>query len=484
MTENALKSPLCVDLDGTLIKTDLSAESLLAAIRRAPHILILLPFWLLRGKCHLKDALSRFADIDASVLPYHHGVISLVKEARAQGRHTVLVTGSHCKYAEAVASHLGLFDDHMATTPGCNLTGKTKAARLSERFGEGGFEYIANGKIDLPVWRLAGAAGTVNTPRHIVREVRSMGRPHVDIADARAPFKVWLKALRLHQWTKNALLFVPLIMAHQLFDSAAFSAVLFAFLVFGLIASATYIINDLFDLESDRHHARKRLRPFAAGTITIQAGAIGAALLLITGVALSFFLPLSFQLALALYVITTLLYSFRLKEVASLDVLILAGLYTLRVIAGALAAGLSLSFWLLAFSMFMFLCLALVKRVAELTELKRRDLPRGRVEVRGREYSTQDIPILQIMGASSGYLAVLILALYINSADVLELYKTPEALWLIDPLLLLWVTRLWVVTTRGFMDEDPIFFAIKDPETWITAIVTAMILIAATMLEF
>jgi 4-hydroxybenzoate polyprenyltransferase len=205
--------------------------------------------------------------------------------------------------------------------------------------------------------------------------------------------------------------------------------------------------------------------------------------LLGSGVGLALLLPGLFQAALGVYVVTTLLYSFRLKEVASLDVIILAGLYTLRIIAGAFAAGLTLSFWLLAFSLFMFLCLALVKRVAELIELKKRESQTERIEVRGREYSTEDIPILQIMGASSGYLAVLILALYINSSEVLALYKSPEVLWLIAPLLLLWVTRLWVVTTRGYMDEDPIFFAIKDPETWITALVTGMILVAATVLE-
>jgi 4-hydroxybenzoate polyprenyltransferase len=252
-------------------------------------------------------------------------------------------------------------------------------------------------------------------------------------------------------------------------------------LCFGLCASATYIVNDLFDLESDRYHARKRHRPFAAGLISAQAGIIGALLLLVIGIGLALSLPVAFQLALATYIVSTLLYSFRLKKVASLDVLILAGLYTLRVIAGAFAAGITLSFWLLAFSMFIFLCLALVKRVAELIELQKRGARNPQAEIKGREYSTQDIPILQTMGTASGYLAVLVLALYINSPEVLELYRTPEVLWLIAPLLLLWMTRLWIVTTRGYMDEDPIFFAIKDPETWITAVITGLILFVATV---
>ncbi len=477
------KLPLCVDLDGTLISADLSIESLFGGLRKAPWIVFLLPFWLLRGKCFFKEALARLADIDASVLPYHHGVLSLVEKARSEGRLTVLVTGSHHKYAERVNAHLGLFDEFMATTAGCNLTGRTKAGRLRERFGEGGFEYVANAKVDLDVWRMAASAVTVNAPRRVLREVESFGRPHFHLPDTPVPFRSWLKAVRIHQWTKNALLFIPLIMAHRILDPSALFSVSLAFVAFGLAASATYIVNDLFDLQSDRLHAKKKHRPFAAGVISAKAGAIVAALLLGAGVVLALFLPGPFQVALGVYVVSTLLYSFRLKEIASLDVIILASLYTLRIIAGAFAAGLALSFWLLAFSMFMFLCLALVKRVAELIELRNRESRTERIQVRGREYSTEDIPILQIMGASSGYLAVLILALYINSSEVLALYRLPEALWLIAPVLLLWVTRLWVVTTRGYMDEDPIFFAIKDPETWITAGVTGMILVTATMLE-
>lgn len=482
MSHSDSSLPLCVDLDGTLVRTDLSVESLLVALRRAPWIVVFLPFWLLRGKCYLKERLSALADLDPRVLPYHSVVVELVRSARERGRRTILVTGSHRKYAEKVSDHLRLFDECIATQPGQNLTGRTKARHLCQRFGAGSFEYVANGRIDLHVWSAAGAAGTVNAPRRVVRAVQKLGIPHFDIPAESASLRIWLRAMRIHQWAKNMLLFVPVVMAHELLDVGALLATGLAFLAFGFTASATYIVNDLLDLETDRHHARKRNRPFAAGTLSPSAGAIASITLLAVGVAISLLLPLAFQLALVAYLICTLLYSWRLKQVASLDVLLLAGLYTLRVVAGAFAAGLVLSFWLLAFSMFMFLCLALVKRVAELIELKKREDVGTRIEVRGREYSTHDIPILQIMGASSGYLAVLILALYINSAEVLELYRSPEILWLIAPLLLLWVTRLWVVTARGYMDEDPIFFAIKDPETWVTAAITSVILVGATML--
>jgi 4-hydroxybenzoate polyprenyltransferase len=250
----------------------------------------------------------------------------------------------------------------------------------------------------------------------------------------------------------------------------------------GLCASATYIINDLLDLDADRHHTKKRTRPFAAGMLSVQSGIIACIVMLTAGILIALQLPTGFQIALACYLFATLLYSFRLKRVASLDVLLLAGLYTLRVVAGAWATGLALSFWLLAFSMFIFLCLALVKRVAELIELQKRQASTFRTptQIRGREYGVEDIQILQVMGATSGYLAVLVLALYINSPEVSKLYATPELLWLIAPGMLLWVTRLWVVTARDYMDDDPIFFAIKDPETWITAVVTGVILLLAS----
>jgi 4-hydroxybenzoate polyprenyltransferase len=476
--------PLCVDLDGTLTLADLSIESLLGAIKRAPWVLIMLPLWFLRGRHHLKSRLASLACPDPTVLPLNLDVLQLIEEARKKGRRTVLVTGSHQRIANEVAEHLQLFDDVIATHEGRNLTGSTKARLLEATFGKGGFDYAGNGKVDLPVWEAAGGIITVHAPASVVKRVQGMGKPHTNLPADHSSVRALVKALRLHQWAKNALLFVPLVTAQAIFDIDKVLAVLLAFLTFGLMASATYIVNDLFDLDADRHHTRKSRRPFAAGTLTAGAGLACSALLLVTAATLAMFLPLEFRLALGTYLITTLLYSWWLKGLSSLDVILLAGLYTLRVIAGALAAGIPLSFWLLAFSMFIFLCLAIVKRVAELLELaKRAGTERGEAQVKGREYSTEDIPILQTLGASSGYLAVLVLALYINSPEVYQLYETPQILWLIAPLLLLWVTRLWMVTTRGYMDEDPIFFAIKDPETWLTAVLTAGILAAATLIS-
>jgi 4-hydroxybenzoate polyprenyltransferase len=479
--------PLCVDLDGTLVDTDLSAESLFGVLKRQPWLLLWVPFWLLQGKARLKKELAERCQPDATVLPYNQAVMDHIDSATIDGRKVVLVTGSNRRLADQVAGHLGLFDQVLASDSEVNLTGRRKADLLNNLFGVGGYEYMGNDQIDLQVWQTSAAAVTVNAPRSVVEQVSRLGIPHTDIAPARRTLRSWLKAIRVHQWSKNALLFVPAVTGHRIFELEALAACALGFLCFGLLASATYIVNDLFDLDADRHHRTKRHRPFAAGVISLQAGIVASAILLLSGLTLALLLPVGFQLTLLAYLGMTLAYSFWFKRVASVDVLLLAALYTIRVVAGAFAIGIDLSFWLLAFSMFVFLSLALVKRVAELIELREKQravrpmisADQGNSLVKGREYSTEDIPILQNLGASSGYLAVLVLALYIHSPDVLLLYQSPQILWLVAPLMLLWVTRLWVMTARGYMDEDPVVFAMKDPETWLAAGFTAATLAAA-----
>lgn len=477
--------PFCVDLDGTLIHTDLTFESLLSVLKHAPWVLFLIPLWLLKGKSHLKDQLARRAQLDTTVLPYNPAVVELTRAARSAGRPTILVTGSHEHLAQRIAEDLSLFDRVLATQAGSNLIGANKARRLDEVLGQGRYEYVANARVDLAVWRSAAAAVTVNAPRWIVRQVAAMGKPHQDLPRTGNTLHTWLRAIRIQQWVKNSLLFVPILTAHEVLNLEAVFTGLIAFVCFGTLASATYIVNDLFDLDADRHHHKKKKRPFAAGTLSVQWGLVSIVALMLTSLLLALALPLGFQLSLLAYLVTTLLYSLWLKRVASLDVLVLAGLYTLRIIAGGFATGIDLSFWLLAFSMFIFLSLALVKRVAELVEVHKREAVAGASlgKLRGREYDTEDIAVLQSLGASSGYLAVLVLALYINSEEVFDLYRAPELLWLIAPLLLLWVTRLWVVTARGYMDEDPIFYAVKDPETWATGATVVLIMLAATFLQ-
>lgn len=485
-SEKPLAHALCIDLDGTLIRTDLTFECLLGALKGRLWLFFVLPFWWLKGRSYLKHRLVQVSQLDVTVLPYEAEVLDLIQKAREEGRHVALVTGSHESLAQRVADHVPMFDTVLATSERQNLIGSNKAALLERTFGFKQFEYVANGRVDLAVWQKSGAAVTVHAPRSVVRQVAGMGIPHRDIPHPGTGWRTWLRAIRLQQWLKNLLLLVPIITAHEVLNVQALGAVLLAFVSFGACASSTYLINDLLDLEADRHHHNKKNRPFAAGHLDVRAGLAAIVVLLVLGVGLALLLPAGFQWALATYLLTTLMYSLWLKRLASLDVIVLAGLYTLRIIAGALATGISLSFWLLAFSMFIFLSLALVKRVAELVEVRKKEMATGVTlgKLRGREYSTDDVGVLQGLGAASGYLAVLVLALYIHSPEVSELYRSSELLWLIAPLMLLWVTRMWLVTARGYMDEDPIFFAAKDPETWATGAVVALILMGATLLQF
>lgn len=476
--------PLCIDLDGTLVRTDLFHESLVRVLRKAPWRLLSMPLWLCRGKHHVKSRLADIAQPNVETLPYNPAVLDLVRDAKSQGRRTILVTGSNILLARRVQGHLGLFDEVLASDDEINLTGARKAERLTSEFGHGQFEYAGNGHVDRVVWDAAGAIVTVNAPGALVSHARMAGKPHIDVPQPRASARQWLKQIRLHQWAKNLLIFVPLLAAHAMFDPSAVFAAAIAFVCFGLMASATYILNDLMDLDADRSHQTKRHRPIAAGVISIRSAVLASAGMLAAGLGLALTLPDAFLWAMATYLAATLSYSLGLKRVASLDIVILAGLYTIRIIAGAFAIGVPLSFWLLALSMFLFLCLALVKRVAELVDLAAvtRD---DAVDLRpkGREYRLEDITVLQTLGAASGYLAVLVVALYINSIEVQALYRSPELLWLVVPLALLWVTRIWVVTARGYMHEDPIVFAIKDPETWLTAAAAGAIVVLAALVE-
>ena len=284
----------------------------------------------------------------------------------------------------------------------------------------------------------------------------------------------WVGALRVHQWVKNLLVFLPLAAAHRAASPEAWFAAALAFAAFALVASSAYVVNDLADLAADRLHPRKRQRPFASGALPVAAGFVAAPVLVLAGAALGLLLPPLFQLALATYLALTLSYSFALKRIAVLDVVVLAALYTLRVIAGTFALGLDLSFWLLAFSMFVFLSLALVKRYAELHA--------ARLEQRraiGRGYAIDDLPMLGAMGAASGYLAVLVLALYINSTASHALYARPTALWLLCPLLLYWMSRIWLITHRGEMHEDPVVFATRDRASWIVAALGLAVVLVA-----
>ena len=461
--------PLVVDLDGTLIKTDLLFET---ANRFVTHRLLRAPSligWLFRGRAVMKAELAERAAPDAATLPYHEPLLAWLHAEKASGRRLVLATASHRTLAEAVAGHLGIFDEVLATEGSVNLKSARKRDLLIARFGEGGYDYVGNDDADLAVWAAARHAHVVGASPALLAKARAQS--HVDrvFGSERMPAAAALfKCMRPHQWVKNLLIVVPLLTAHRYGDAQALSATLWAFIAFGLSASSVYVLNDLVDVGDDRHHASKRKRPFAAGQMSLLAGWVAWPTLLgLSFLLAALTLPPIFSAVLAAYLVITLAYSLRFKQYAVLDVLLLAGLYTIRIVAGAAAIAVPLSFWLLTFSMFIFLSLAFMKRFSELRAARQG----GKAgTLRGRGYQHDDLEMVASFGSAAGYMSVLVLALYIQGSDAAQLYQTPRVIWLACPLMLFWISRAWLIAHRGLMHDDPIVFAIKDGVSWVTGV--------------
>lgn len=468
--------PLCIDLDGTLLNSDLLLESALAQIKQAPLSVIHWPRWLAQGKAPLKAQIADQVELDIETLPYNTELLAYLRDQKAAGRSLILVTASHRRLAEPIAEHLGLFDDVLATDHERNLAGLHKAETLVDRYGKQGFDYAGNAAVDIPVWQQARRAIVVNAPPSVAQQASAVCEVE-QIFNTRGPTgRHWIKALRLYQWFKNGLIFVPLAAGHVWDQPEKLLLALLAFLSFGLCASSVYLLNDLLDLSADRRHPRKYQRPFAAGTLRIAYGIAAIPLLLAAAFCLSLLInPPWFTAVLATYYVFTLAYSLRLKQALMLDAIVLAGLYTLRIIAGAAAVQVIPSFWLLAFSMFLFLSLALVKRYAELSTLRER----GELSARGRGYQVDDLGVLQSLGVAAGYLAVLVLALYVNSETSHALYGQPMVIWLLCPVLLYWISRVWLVTHRGEMHDDPILFALTDSQSRYALLACALIFLGA-----
>lgn len=465
--------PLCVDLDGTLINTDSLHEGLVVLLKRNPLYAFALPFWLARGKSAFKSQVASHAPLDVDALPFNGEVLALLKSERGR-RPIVLCTAAHERYAQAVSDRLGLFDRVFATRE-FNLAGSEKVRTLVGEYGERGFDYMGDHLRDVGVFRAARSAIAVNPGaalRRRLSQVENLDR--VIDGTRRGGVRAWLRALRVHQWIKNLLVFIPLVAAHRARDPRAVLAAAAAFVIYGLTASAVYLLNDLVDLKADRAHPRKRQRALASGAISIPAALASIPLLL--GVSLVLAWQLSPQLAalIAVYFFTSNIYAVRLKQVPILDSLVLAGLYTLRVLAGAAAISVTPSFWLLAFSVFFFFSLALAKRHSELLELADADgepageAPRAShrrssdLAIPGRGYNRGDLNVIVSEGTASGIAAVLVLALFINSESARGEYRHPEALWLICPLVLYWVTKLWLNSHRGQIEDDPVVWAVEN----------------------
>jgi 4-hydroxybenzoate polyprenyltransferase len=464
--EQVNSKPLVVDLDGTLLRSDILLESGLAYLRMRPLQFFRPLLWLLRdGKAQLKARLAETVFVDVATLPFNTQLLEWLREEKAQGRSLVLATATHLSYANNIGEHLGLFDRVLATDQ-INLSAERKRDALIGAFGEKGFDYVGNASDDLAVWAAADCAIVVDPEPGVARRAAASVNVIKIIETRKSTARAWLKQLRVHQWLKNLLIFVPLLAAHQFRSLPLLGNAILAFLFFSLCASSVYMLNDLLDLNEDRRHATKRFRPFAAGTLSVKIGIVVFPLLLSIAFVGSFLLlPPRFTAALALYYVCTLVYSLFLKRVAIADVVMLAALYTIRIIAGSMACMITLTFWLLAFSMFMFLSLALVKRFAELRMARDKGSDK---KAAGRGYYPSDLEMIASLGGASGYLSVMVLALYIQEQSTLRLYSHPQFIWLVCPLLLFWVSRTWMLTHRGHMHDDPVVFAVKDRISLIT----------------
>lgn len=461
-----------VDLDGTLIQTDMLHESAVQLMRNQPLAALCIPAWLLEGKAVLKRKLAAQTMFEPAALPYNLELVAWLKAQRSQGRRLILCTASDHAIAAQIAEHLGVFDEVMASDGTTNLAGTHKASALVARFGLQGFDYAGNSTADLAVWQHARRAIVVNATAGLAQRAATHCEVEAVLPPAAPGMMVWARALRIQQWLKNLLLLVPLFAAHDVENPRAWLALATAFLAFSLCASAVYIANDLLDLESDRLHPRKRRRPFASGALPVWAGVAAAPVLLAMALAIALLLDRGFQATLLLYFAVTCAYTWLLKRLVLVDCLTLALLYTLRIVAGAAAVGHELSFWMLAFSVFLFLSLAFVKRYAELQVQS----ASGRDGAHGRDYYTSDAPLVQTMGIVSGYAAVLVLALYLNSEAVLRLYRTPMVVWGAVPVMLFWVSWIWMQAHRGKMHDDPLIFAIKDRASITCGLVFATVL--------
>lgn len=468
--------PLCVDLDGTLIKTDVLWESLAILLKCNPLYLLMVPFWVLRGRAALKKEIAARTRLDVASLPYHRPFLEYLEAERRAGRQIILATAADGRLADEVARHVGVFDEVIASDGKTNIRGKNKGAVLAERFGIKGFDYAGNSTVDLAVWKQARKAIVVNASQGLAQQAGDLAEVAQVFEGAGSRLPALLKSLRSHQWVKNLIIFVPLLTSHSLRNPERVTEALIALVAFCLCASGVYVLNDLWDVEADRHHSTKKLRPFASGQLPLWIGFVLAPLAFAMCAVVTLLLPWRFGACLAIYFVLTTTYSWRVKKIALLDVFFLAGLYTIRLIGGHEATGIPHSFWLLAFSMFIFLSLALVKRFTELRDLRQQN----RHDSKGRGYYSADLEMVAMLGIASGFLAVVVMALYVNSQEVRVLYRYPTLLLMMCPLLLYWVSRVWLIAHRGQMHDDPIVFALKDPVSYVIGALALGVLWLAT----
>jgi 4-hydroxybenzoate polyprenyltransferase len=466
--------PLCVDLDGTLVAGDSFYESLVRVVTTAPQRIPELVVAAMEGKSRLTAALARHYDFDPGVLPYREEVLVLIERQRTRGGTCFLVTASAMPIANRIATHLGCFDSVFATVEGEHIRGVKKAASLESRFGIGGFEYVGDSRADIPCWAIAAGGYTVTptvVPAALAGKVKPLRPTRHD-----STLGTWCRSLRVHQWAKNLIVFLPVLASHT-FSVVDFvwNAVL-AFIAFCMTSSAVYLFNDVCDIPNDRAHERKKHRPVAAGAIGIPRACMAAAGLLASVAGVICFLPEEFAWVLAAYVGLTIAYSLMFKKLMMLDVVVLAALYILRMFGGHAATGIAHSVWLTTFALFLFFSLALLKRATEL-----RSMGNAGALVAGRGYAPSDLPVIEGLGIGASLLSVLVVALYVRSPDVVPLYRNSMVLLTICPVILYWVGRLWILERRGEIHHDPVVFALRDTVSHVVTAVIAGIVLLATV---
>lgn len=466
---NSMETPLCIDLDGTLVRTDTLVESFFLLIKKNPFYSFMCVLWLFRGKAALKSEIAKRVTMNASSLPYNESLLAMLHEEHKNGREIWLCTAANEKIAQAVSDHLSIFSKVIASNDTKNVSSSVKADEILSHTDS--FDYAGNSSDDVKVWDKAAGAIIVDLPNKLIGKV-SAPILHKFYSNKKT-IKSWLKEIRIHQWTKNLLIFIPVLAAHEISKSAILLDAILAFIAFGLCASSVYLLNDLVDLEADREHKTKRNRPLASGAIPLIHGIIAAFILLISSIIITSYLPTQFAFALASYYVITIAYSFSLKSKVVVDVATLAILYSMRLVAGAAATGIMLSNWLISFSMFIFFSLAIVKRVVELKSSE------SDSKIKGRGYYPTDMPLLLASGVSAGYISILVFVLYIDSSASLQNYNNPDVLYLIAPILFVWLTRVWLLTWRGDMHDDPVAFAIKDRASQVMGVCMAILMIFA-----
>lgn len=474
--EQSPSIPLCVDLDGTLVSTNTLFEAALGAVRERPWVIAKIAMSLLKGKANVKHTIGLYAPRNVSSLPYNKKFLSWLHEQGARGRTLILATASDSNIANAIAQELGIFSEVIANTPETPVSASGKYKVLCKRFGTKGFAYAGNSRADLLVWQCAASAILVDTAPDVTAQARTMLPIEAEfLSNAKLTPKILLKTIRIHQWTKNLLIFTAPIAAFQITTPIIAIQSCVAFVSFSLLASSVYIANDLLDIPSDRKHATKRFRPIASGKISISgAVGLGVSMAIVSALLSIVFLPINFSAILVLYLIITTLYSLQLKKIRYVDIAVLAGLYVVRIIAGSMATHIPTSRWLFVFAGCLFLSLALAKRVAELTHLAPNE-----TKAIGRGYLKSDKQVLKIAGISSALLACMVLGFYTTSASVAELYSQPKTLLCMIPIFALWILRMWRHALTGASPEDPVLYATKDYLSYVAIVALSAVLIFA-----